>query len=233
MSDVLEASIRALRSVDGESGDAGVTRARVRRSLARRARSHRRLVQSSLIAAVLVVSTLSWALSTGRLSLRTREEPSVPAVPAVIEQPLATPRPMAKRAAKVPAEETWMIPAPAPVAPPVTVAKPKPAPRPTEALYRKAHELHFRGTDLPATLAAWDAYLAAEPVGRFSVEARYNRALVLAKLHRYTEARAALQPYARGEIDGGYRAAEAAPLVERLDQLIELNDPAASGNPQR
>jgi hypothetical protein len=87
---------------------------------------------------------------------------------------------------------------------------------PIEALYRKAHELHFRGADHAAAIAAWDAYLAAEPTGRFVAEARYNRALLLIRVGRYAEARAALEPYARGEVAGGYRRAEASQLVERL-----------------
>jgi hypothetical protein len=91
-----------------------------------------------------------------------------------------------------------------------------PAP-PVEALYRRAHELHFHGGEPAATLAAWDAYLAAEPAGRFSVEARYNRAILLIRLGRYAEARAALQPFARGEVEpSGYRQTEAGRLVERL-----------------
>jgi hypothetical protein len=90
--------------------------------------------------------------------------------------------------------------------------------RPIEALYRRAHELHFHGTDHAAAIAAWEAYLAAEPMGRFVAEARYNRALLLIRIGRYTEARAALAPYARGEIAGGYRRAEATRLIERLPE---------------
>jgi hypothetical protein len=91
------------------------------------------------------------------------------------------------------------------------------APPPVEALYRRAHDLHFHGSDPAAALAAWDRYLAAEPDGRFSVEARYNRALVLIRLGRHAEARAALIPFARGEVvPAGYRRAEAEQLVERL-----------------
>jgi hypothetical protein len=88
---------------------------------------------------------------------------------------------------------------------------------PVEALYRRAHELHFHGGEPAATLAAWDAYLAAEPGGRFSVEARYNRAILLIRLGRYAQARAALEPFARGEVvPAGYRQTEAGRLVERL-----------------
>jgi hypothetical protein len=112
----------------------------------------------------------------------------------------------------------------APVAPP-PIALPPVAPPPgitaapaVEALYRSAHNLHFHGGDPAATLAAWDSYLAAEPDGRFAVEARYNRGLVLARLGRYAEARAALVPFALGAVEPvGYRQREAAQLVERLE----------------
>jgi hypothetical protein len=86
-----------------------------------------------------------------------------------------------------------------------------------EVLYRRAHDLHFHGGDPVATLAAWDAYLAAEPDGRFSIDARYNRALLLVRLGRYAEARAALAPFAGGDIvPAGYRRTEAEQLLERL-----------------
>jgi hypothetical protein len=82
-----------------------------------------------------------------------------------------------------------------------------------------------------AALAAWDAYLAAEPAGRFADEARYNRALVLVRLGRYRAAREALEPFARG--GGGsadYRKHEAVEVIEQLDRQIEVNDPPAAGN---
>jgi hypothetical protein len=66
-------------------------------------------------------------------------------------------------------------------------------------------------------LTAWDAYLAAYPSGRFAVEARYNRAIVLARLHRITEARAALAPFAAGAVEGGYRQREATELLDALE----------------
>ena len=48
-------------------------------------------------------------------------------------------------------------------------------------------------------------------------EARYNRAILLIRLGRYAEARAALGPFARGEVEpAGYRQTEAGRLVERL-----------------
>ena len=99
-------------------------------------------------------------------------------------------------------------------------AKPVVKAAPIDPLYRKAHELHFHGRDHGAALAAWDAYLTAEPHGRFVLEAQYNRALVLVRLARYAEARIALEPFARGEVAVvGYRQREATALVERISKL--------------
>jgi hypothetical protein len=135
--------------------------------------------------------------------------PPVTAPPVPKRRPLPS-RPVAPRAPVVPT-------APATPAEPVATAPvAPPADAPVEVLYRHAHELHFRGGDLAATLAAWDAYLAAEPDGELVVEARYNRALVLVRLKRYAEARAALLPFARGDVASGYRQAEAEQLIKRL-----------------
>jgi hypothetical protein len=122
---------------------------------------------------------------------------------------------------------------PPPTQPPVTAITPiepaEPAQSPEiEALYRTAHELHFRGGDAAKALAAWDAYLAAEPSGRFLVEAKYNRAIVLVKLKRYDEAKSALGPFARGEVKpSGYRQAEAKAL---LDRIAAMNGSNGSGH---
>ncbi len=228
----LDASIAALRA-DGE-GDhptlAAATRSRVRTSLTRRARSRRRLVQSSLVASVLLVSTFSWAWSTGRISFRSTPEPVIAPEPIVVPPPAPTPR---VRSAP---EPTFPPPVVAPEPPPVVVDKPRPAPRPatlptpTEQLYRKAHDLHFRGSDPAGALAAWDAYLAAESSGRFAIEARYNRGLLLARLGRYALARAALAPYSAGEVSNGYRRTEARAIIERLDQIAPVNEAPTSGD---
>jgi hypothetical protein len=60
-------------------------------------------------------------------------------------------------------------------------------------------------------LAAWDAYLATYPRGRFALEARHNRALSLFRLGRTVGGRAALAPFADGSL-GGYREREAREL---------------------
>lgn len=83
-----------------------------------------------------------------------------------------------------------------------------------EALFGRAHRLHFRG-DPAAALAAWDAYLAAASVGPRAREARYNRAVVLIRLGRTHEAVAALRPFAAGA-HGSLRQAAAIRLLENM-----------------
>ena len=87
-----------------------------------------------------------------------------------------------------------------------------PAPDAELAAYRTAHTLHFRGNDPKAALAAWDALLAKFPSGRLAPEARFNRALTLIKLERWSDARAALAPFAAG----GYREKEAKQLLDAI-----------------
>jgi hypothetical protein len=83
------------------------------------------------------------------------------------------------------------------------------------AAYLAAHRAHFGGGSPLAALAAWDDYLRDFPSGRFSLEARYNRALCLVKLGRNAEAAQALKPFARGAY-GTYRQAESKALREAL-----------------
>ena len=75
---------------------------------------------------------------------------------------------------------------------------------------------------LVACLAAWLTVLPAlaqqggdGTLGRFAPEARYNRAIALARLGRSTEATAALHPFAEG-LHGSYRQADAACLRDAL-----------------
>lgn len=93
------------------------------------------------------------------------------------------------------------------------------APRPIDPAERRAydaaHVLHFDRGDWPAAIAAWDAYLASFPRGRFRLEARYNRAIALVRAGRTAEARQALAPFAAGRF-GEYRRTEAQALLEAL-----------------
>ncbi len=81
--------------------------------------------------------------------------------------------------------------------------------------YEEAHALHFEAHAPAAALGAWDGYLTRYPNGRFSVEARYNRALTLVRLGRRDEAREALTPFADGS-HGEYRRREASELIDAL-----------------
>jgi len=237
--DLLSSATEALRETEVDT-DGSATRLRVRRSLEASHRGSRQLVGFLTGTGILLAGTMSWAFATGRAEAVWRAivapapvqvERAEPEPPALRPAPARAPGRSAERAAQevpaapvaeapAPAPEPAVVEAPAPVAPvepaPAPVA-PRAAPAPRiEALYRRAHELHFHGTDHAAAIAAWEAYLAAEPMGRFVAEARYNRALLLIRVGRYVEARAALAPYARGEIAGGYRRGEATQLLERL-----------------
>lgn len=234
----LDPLIGAIRAADGDgvvgavdAELAAATRLRVMRSLEIRARGRHQLVGFATAVAILLGGTVSWALATGQVAaLWSPAPPPATQVAPPVPPPPAPPRhhpvrsPVAQPAMSIDPRPTRMPEAPVPeVVPPAPVPRPVVLPRPprraapVEVLYRRAHELHFHGGDPAAALAAWDAYLAAEPDGRFSVEARYNRALLLVRLGRHAEARAALLPFARGEVvPEGYRQPEAEQLVERL-----------------
>ena len=231
-----DAMIGAIRAEDGDDPElAAATQLRLRRSLETRARGRHQLAGLVTAIAILLVGTVSWALATGRVttlwapapwprvSVTEVAPPAPPARRPPAHAALATaPRPALQPETATPPVTTPIEPPAPPPAPPPQVPRvvPQVAPavaQPVEVLYRRAHELHFHGGDAAAALAAWDAYLAAEPDGRFSVEARYNRAIILIRLGRYADARAALAPFARGEVvPAGYRQTEAERLVERL-----------------
>ncbi|MEJ7602700.1 MAG: hypothetical protein WKG01_32725 [Kofleriaceae bacterium] len=235
MSDALSSMVEALRTrgrPDEDTADA--TRLRVRRSLQMRARARVRFVRTLVVAGIVLGATGAWALSTGRANAlwhRIADEPAVDEPAHQISMRLD--EAVRRRVAPAPRPAQLAVPEPVWAAVPESPTEPVPvpAPRPRVArpaidpLYRRAHELHFHGTDHTATLAAWDAYLAAEPGGRFAVEAHYNRALVLVRLARYAEAHAALEPFARGEVaPAGYRQREATVLVERLSAIESVNE---------
>jgi hypothetical protein len=232
----VDALIDAIRAADGGGpggaagdGDAELavaTRLRVMRSLESRARGRHQLIGFATAVAILLGGTVSWALATGQVAALwspapAPERPAAPVVapPRPARRPAPPPQPAMSidpRPARVP-EPRLPEAVPAAPAPSRPVAPPRRPAAPVEGLYRRAHDLHFHGGAPAAALAAWDAYLAAEPDGRFAVEARYNRALALVRLGRYADARAALAPFARGEVaPAGYRQAEAEQLVDRL-----------------
>lgn len=152
--------------------------------------------------------------------------PSTLATPPAPRAPKTVPRP-----AHVTRTPDVVVEAPAPVGappvetppssqvdappPPPRVTAPAPQPSAELAAYRNAHALHFRGNDPAAALAAWDAYLAAYPSGALAPEARYDRALVLVKLARWADARAALAPFASAAA-GAYRQKEAAAILAAI-----------------
>jgi hypothetical protein len=233
----LDEMIGAIRAPDGDEPElAAATQLRVRRSLETRARVRHQLAGILTAIAILFVGTVSWALATGRVAAMWQPARS----PSRIEPPVVPP----VRSSSVPRAPSIAI-APAPVIGPETVAPPEPAPVapvpapvapvpviPTrrhparaadepafEALYRSAYQLHHHGGSPTATLTAWDAYLAAEPEGRFVIDARYSRALILIKLQRYADARVALLPFARGDVEAGYRQAEATKLLAAIAHL--------------
>jgi tetratricopeptide (TPR) repeat protein len=84
-----------------------------------------------------------------------------------------------------------------------------------EALFRAADRAQFTERDPARAFELWDRYLAAAPNGSLSPEARYNRAIALARLGRKPEAVQALEPFARGDY-GPYRQVEASALVKAL-----------------
>ena len=86
-----------------------------------------------------------------------------------------------------------------------------------DELYRYAHRAHFVTGNPRAALAAWNRYLEVAPRGRFALEARYNRAIALARLGRNRAAISALRPFARG-IHRGYRQQEARRLMRALEE---------------
>lgn len=224
--DLLSEATRALRETHENPTDgARFTRSRVMASL-QESKVRRRTRLAFLIPIAACFVTLSaWGAASGKLPKAIRavavaigfEQPEPPKEPE--RAPVRRAAPPAPPSAAPAVEES---PAPEPVQPEPEPAKPAtpssadPAPAasvidPTHDLYRVAHRAHFVDQNPAAALAAWDEYLKAAPNGRFAVEARYNRALCLARLGRNAEAREALAPFAAGKYDG-YRQREAAEL---------------------
>jgi hypothetical protein len=146
------------------------------------------------------------------------DAPRAPEVPEVSFESL----PIA-RSSGVPVSAPASSPAPAPASSPVPAPASSPVPAAASdppdsdlALYAAAHRAHFIDRDPAAALRAWDAYLDAQPYGRFVPEASYNRALALLRLGRRAEARDALTPFLDG-VYGKYRTRDARELVRAME----------------
>ncbi|HEY4056884.1 MAG TPA: hypothetical protein VGM39_09750 [Kofleriaceae bacterium] len=136
----------------------------------------------------------------------THDAPNLPTRPAVTAE---IPNPPVDTA-PAPVEQT---PAPQQVTQPATPVEV--APSAELAAYRHAHELHFRGGDPKAALTAWDDYLKSYPNGSLAPDARYDRAILLVKLGRYADARAALLPFASAAV-GAYKQKEATEILAAI-----------------
>jgi hypothetical protein len=238
MSNLLDEAVGALRD-EGAADDAAhrFTRARVMASLHQRTVKRRTYLAFVLPVAATFIATSAWGVSSGRARVWIEEirvvfgisksEEAAPA-PKPATPKRAARAPLAKPASE-PSQPSEVAPAPPPPeepkqvvaapAPPVAMASGAPdAGLDAELeLYRTAHRAHFVEQNSRAALTAWDAYLAKSPRGKFALEARYNRALCLVRLERTAEARAALEPFARGAF-GAYRKREATELLEALDR---------------
>ncbi|MBK7584729.1 MAG: hypothetical protein IPI67_31645 [Myxococcales bacterium] len=241
--DILLAATRALRHEASTGTDAArFTRARVMASVHKRARRRgTRLAFLLPIAAVLVGST-AWGTASGRLPSSWQQASiavglttppvsgelarsttwrtslarlaAAPVVgPAVAVNDDGDPTEDPSRAAKP--SRAAMAAKPERSSPARAAPSERATPDPADNLYRVAHRRHFVDNDAAGAVAAWDAYLAAAPRGRFTLEARYNRALCLVRLGRRAEAQAALEPFAAGRF-GGYRQRDASELSEAL-----------------
>jgi TolA-binding protein len=216
----LDDHIDALRELDGDDHElAGATKLRVRRSL-EHGHGMRRHAGVVAALAVLLVASASWALATGKIQKLWRAPVAVEQVaptPSVPSVPPTAPTPPQKLEAQVELPPELPTPPAPPNQTPTIQGVAGVSP-----LYQKAHELYFHDADYDKALVAWDDYLAKEPNGQFSVEARYNRALCLIHLSRFQDAHDALLPFANGEVaPAGYRQDEAKRLETKLQ--IRLN----------
>jgi len=237
--DLLKAATSALREEhSGEDAGANFTRARVMASMHNtRERSRKRWVLVLPIAATFAAAT-AFATS-GRMPALVQSVAAVFGLAQGTEQPAELPTKPSKaqrrvhvapKPAPAPVTEPTLEPSVEPVAaeapPPPTAAvtavrpalNPAPSsalPDPGHALYLEAHRAHFERGDFARALPAWEDYLRKAPNGRFSLEARYNRAVCLVRLGRSADARSALLPFAGGRF-GGYRRNEATALLDSL-----------------
>jgi len=142
------------------------------------------------------------------------EAPNTPE-PVATREPEAQPHPRTKRThAPVVAKTPTETEAPVITVKPAVTQTPAPAESAELALFRRAMKLHSAKDS--AAIAAWDDFLRVAPKSALATEARYNRALCLVRLGRSEDARKALAPFARGDMDN-YRQREAAELIDALN----------------
>lgn len=236
-------ALREAGDIDDE--DAALVRARILASLGEKRRKRSRKVLMLVPLAAVLVTTTALATTNEGFSRAIRnlvarivepEEARTPAepvgkAPASSRSRVDTPV-EPELAMNAPLPEEAEPPSPAPVEEPAAAPKrekPKPidsqpeppssqetAPRPADlARFERAYELHFVVKDYERALLAWEGYLRTSPDGQLAVEARYNRAMALVRLGRHDEAKAALEPFARGAF-GGYRQSEAQAILAAL-----------------
>ena len=87
---------------------------------------------------------------------------------------------------------------------------------PEDVMFEQARKAHD-SVSIEEDLADWDRYLSSYPDGRFAPEARYRRALALARLGRGTEALSAFLWFTDND-EGGYRREEALKWIRALSQ---------------
>ena len=234
--DDLRDAFSALREAhDGASRHAPATRRRLLLTATNRRRRKITMLRIVVpLAAVLAAST-AWAAATGRLphllstaaslvGLHPAEPPTVsdakiePGDPLTAADPMPEPTDRAVVTRAVEELPTAAPPASTSASPGAASAKTsarQPERDTEDALYQHAHRAHFVEKDPQKALEGWNAYLEAHPKGRFAPEARYNRALSLARLGRRDEAKEALRPFADGAF-GDYRQRDAKKLLDGL-----------------
>jgi TolA-binding protein len=228
-SNELEEAFSALREeTSGREPRARATLARVLVTTRRASRRRFRLLKLWLpIAAVLVAST-AWAAASGRLDGLLPKAPVLDptveiALPASADTEGELPRALelAPTSATAAPEQQ---PALTSAASSVLVSSSEPAgPSPLaldKAAYEAAYRAHAKTSNgdavaAAAAVAAWDRYIAQFPEGRFLPEARYARAVSLARAGRQGEAKQAMEPFVKGD---GYRKADAERWIQSLEQ---------------
>ncbi|HEY7374223.1 MAG TPA: hypothetical protein VIF57_18820 [Polyangia bacterium] len=201
--DSFEATVSAFRDLTAAPAEGAATRARV---LARAERDARRrsLPRRSVASLVVVLASLLSGAALTAAGFHWRA-PAPVILAAPTDEPAAAARPRGS---------TLIVPSVRDEGPPARAAGVSAG----EALaYERAHRAHFFESAPERALAAWDAYLAAYPRGTFAPEARYNRALCLARLGRFAAAGEALRPFAVGRF-AGYRRREACTLLRWLSE---------------